>query len=58
MKSYRYPWPASALNSEDMSALYHARESDPERKPITLLIREAVQTMYGSNHQQQEDLAA
>jgi hypothetical protein len=47
MKPYRYPWPASALNAEDMAALYHARESDPGRTPITLLIREAVQAIYG-----------
>ena len=58
MKPYRYPWPASALNQEDMAVLYHARESDPERKPITLLIREAVQAMYGQKNQQQEELAA
>ena len=58
MKPYRYQWPASALNEEDMATLYHARESDPERKPITLLIREAVQAMYGQKNQQQEELAA
>ena len=58
MKPYRYQWPASALNEEDMAALYQARESDPERKPITLLIREAVQAMYGQKNQQQEELAA
>lgn len=56
--NYRYRWPASALDEEDMAALYHARESDPGRKPITQLIREAVQAAYGQNNQQQEDLAA
>ena len=59
MKPYRYRWPASALDEEDMAALYSARESDPGRKPITQLIREAVQAAYGQNNQQQEeDLAA
>jgi hypothetical protein len=58
MKPYRYPWPASALDAGDMAALYHARESDPGRKPITQLIREAVQTVYGTTHQQEEKLAA
>ena len=58
MKPYRYPWPASALNQEDMAALYYARESDPGHKPITLLIREAVQAVYGRNHSQEEKLAA
>ena len=58
MKPYRYPWPASALNPEDMAALYRARESDPERRPITQLVREAVQAMYGQQNQQQEEIAA
>ncbi len=58
MTHYRYPWPASALDAEDMAALYQARESDTERKPITQLIREAVQAAYGSSNQQQEDIAA
>ncbi len=58
MKRYTYPWPASALNQEDMAALYHARETDPGRKPITLLIREAVQAAYGQKNQLQEELAA
>lgn len=56
--TFRYPWPASALNEEDMAALYHARESDPGRKPITQLIREAVQAAYGQQNQKQEKLAA
>lgn len=56
--TYRYPWPASALSEEDMAILYHTRESDPERKPITQLIREAVQAMYGQKNQPQEELAA
>ena len=56
--TYRYPWPASALNEEDMAALYHARESDPGRKPITELIREAVQAVYGQQNHTQEELAA
>ncbi len=59
MDRYRYPWPASALDAEDMAALYQARESDPGRKPITLLIREAVQAKYGQKIQQhEEELAA
>jgi len=58
MKPYRYPWPASALDAEDMALLYEARETDPKRKPINQLIREAVQAMYGSSNEQQEELAA
>ena len=57
MKPYRYPWPASALKAEDMALLYRAREADPGHRPITQLIREAVQAMYGSNHDE-EELAA
>ena len=58
MKPYRYRWPASALDEEDMAALYNARESDPGRKPITVLIREAVQAAYGQTNNQQKEEAA
>ncbi len=57
MKRYRYPWPASALDEEAMAALYRARESDPGRTPINQLIREAVEVMYGNNHQEEEEAA-
>ncbi len=58
MKVYRYPWPASALDAEDMATLHQARESDPRRKPITKLIREAVQAVYGQKDQKHEEKLA
>lgn len=45
MSDYRYPWPASALTSDEMALLYHARSLG--RVPITQLIAEAVRTVYG-----------
>lgn len=55
MKSHAYPWPATALMPSDMRSLYEARESDPERKPITHLIAEAVRVVYGSKQPTQEE---
>ena len=46
MPSFRYPWPASALTSDEMALLYHARERSPDRIPITQLIREAVRFAF------------
>ena len=43
---FRYPWPASALTSDEMALLYHARERSPHRIPITQLIREAVRFAF------------
>ena len=47
MKTYRYPWPASAIGAEEMELLYHAREGGEDRPPITRLIRDAVRSCYG-----------
>jgi hypothetical protein len=44
---YRYPWPASALESADMQLLHQVRESTSPRVPITRLIAEAVNATYG-----------
>ena len=41
-----YPWPASAVSAEHMAMLYHAREQDPNRTPISLLIARAIQRVY------------
>ncbi len=43
---HRYRWPASALTQDEMRMLYLARESHPDRPPITRLLREAVRTTY------------
>ena len=43
----RYPWPASQLNPNDMELLYQKRKTNG--KPITLLIKEAVQSQYGND---------
>ena len=46
MITYRYPWPASALTTEDMAVLHAIRESRSHRVPITQLIAEAVRRAY------------
>ena len=45
--SFRYPWPASQLTPSDMKLLHDARESHPDRPPITQLLAEAVRAQYG-----------
>ena len=47
MPQFHYPWPASAIGSEEMSMLYLARESSPDKTTITQLIAEAVRAAYG-----------
>ena len=47
MTHYRYPWPASALTHDEMAMLFLARESNPDRIPITRLIADAVRAQYG-----------
>ena len=42
----RYPWPASGLTAEDMTALHQAREALSPKIPITRLIVQAVRAMY------------
>jgi len=41
----KYPWPASRLTKSEMFALVRARKK--QGKPITVLIKEAVQQVYG-----------
>ena len=52
MTHYRYPWPCSGIDADLMRRLYMARESSPERKPITELIARAIRAQYGhlANH--------
>ena len=46
MSEYKYPWPASALTPDEMRLLYLARESSPNRQPITRLLAQAVRAAY------------
>ena len=46
-QSFKYPWPASCLTAADMKLLHNARESSPDRPPITQLLAEAVRAAYG-----------
>ena len=46
-QSFRYAWPASQLTPADMRQLYAARESHPDRLPITELVARAVRAQYG-----------
>ena len=43
----KYFWPASAISESDMALLYRARESSPERTPISRLLAAAVRNTYG-----------
>lgn len=43
----RYPWPASAINADDMATLFRVRENGANRIPITQLIARAVRETYG-----------
>lgn len=54
MSDYRYPWPASALSPAEMKLLYVARETHPDRLPITRLIAEAVRSAYQSSQPKPE----
>ncbi len=46
-RPYRYPWPASAIGKGEMSLLYLARESSPDRTAITELVARAIRAQYG-----------
>lgn len=46
-RPYHYPWPASAIGREEMTLLYLARESSPDRTTITELVARAVRAQYG-----------
>jgi len=45
MDDYRYPWPASQLTEDEMRLLFEQRQK--QKKPITVLLKEAVQQTYG-----------
>ncbi len=47
MTDYRYPWPASAITSEDMALLHSVRETSSPRVPISVLVARAVRACYG-----------
>jgi len=51
--NYRYPWPASAINSADMAVLHSVRENAAKRVPITVLVANAVRACYGQALQAQ-----
>ena len=44
---YRYPWPASAIDAEDMALLHGVREASRPRVPISALVAGAVRACYG-----------
>jgi len=50
-----YPWPAAALDAEDMSALHLIRESSSPRMPITRLIKQAIREFCERNRSKQPD---
>ena len=43
----KYFWPASAITESDMDLLYRARESSPDRIPITRLLAHAIRETFG-----------
>ena len=51
--TYRYPWPASAINSADMAVLHSVRENSENRVPISVLVAQAVRACYGQAFQSQ-----
>ncbi|NLF99550.1 MAG: hypothetical protein GX565_05295 [Lentisphaerae bacterium] len=51
--TYRYPWPASAINSADMAVLHSVRENSERRVPISVLVARAVRACYGQALQAQ-----
>lgn len=42
----KYFWPASGITAADMALLHRARETLPERLPITQLLARAVRQTY------------
>lgn len=42
MRAYRYPWPASRIDPALMALLHATRERQRPRRPITVLVAEAV----------------
>ena len=53
MTNYRYPWPASAISSDDMAVLHSVRENSEHRVPISVLVANAVRVCYGQALQAQ-----
>lgn len=49
--TYRYPWPASAIEPKDMALLHSVRESSEKRVPISVLVARAVRATYGQAFQ-------
>ncbi len=47
---YKYPWPASALTSEDMARLHSVREKCSSRTPMTELVAQAVRRLCEEFH--------
>lgn len=45
--TYRYPWPASAIEPKDMALLHSVREFSEKRVPISVLVARAVRACYG-----------
>jgi hypothetical protein len=43
---FRYPWPASQINRDLMARLHQARERERPRRPITVLVAEAIKAKY------------
>ena len=56
-RAFRYPWPSSKLTAADMKLLYEARESRPDRPPITRLLAEAVRAQFSHPAAQPEQVA-
>jgi len=50
-----YPWPAAALDAEDMSSLHSIRESSSPRMPITRLIKQAIREFCERHYPKQPD---
>jgi len=44
-----YPWPASKLTAKEMELLYEERKRSS--KPICLLIKEAINKVYGKKEE-------
>ena len=50
-----YPWPAAALDADDMSLLHGIREFSSPRIPITLLIKRAIREFCERHYPKQPD---
>ena len=50
MSNRKYPWPASAITEKEMQMLYNMRRQS--KKPITKLIKEAINKTYSAKEEQ------